>query len=157
MILSEVNGRYEIIYTDACGSWKLETVKARVRISLQSMRVPCWGLLSPVERPPVERVGDSEDQSESQFAVSENILLGTAVSSWESWWQWRPEWEPVCSQWERPAGDCCLQLSGLQLRELETVTATVRASLQSVRTPRWELLLSAASGWATLAEKQKKY
>ena len=75
----------------------------------------------------VESVGDSEGQSQSQFAVSESTPVGAAASSW------------AASRWE-----------------LETVKARVRASLQSVRMPCCGLLLSAASSWPTLVEKQNK-
>ena len=59
----------------------------------------------------VEFVGDSEGQSESQFGVSERAPLGAAASSWaastwESWRQWRPEWEPVAVTENAPAGAC---------------------------------------------------
>ena len=91
-----------------------ETLKARVRISLQSVRAPRWGLLPPVGWPPIERVGDSGGQSESQLSGSENTLLRAAAfswvtSSWESWRHWRPEWDLACRQWERPAEGCCPQ------------------------------------------------
>ena len=52
-----------------------------------------------------ESVGDSEGPIESQFAVSESAL----------------------------AEGCCLQLGGLQLRELKAVKARVKTSLQSLR------------------------
>ena len=51
----------------------------------------------------VESVEDSEGQSERQLAVSESTPLGAAASSWaasswESWTQWRPDWESACNQ-----------------------------------------------------------
>ena len=52
-----------------------------------------------------ESVGGSEGQNGSQFAVSESTSLRAAASSW----------------------------GGLQLRELESVKAKIKASLQSVR------------------------
>ena len=94
----------------------------------EPVRALRWAMLPPVGRPPVGKVGDSEDQCESQFTISESSPLGAtafimAASSWECWRQWNPEWVPACSQWERLARACGLYQ---------------------------------ASSWATLAEKQKK-
>ena len=55
-----------------------------MRASLQSVRALRCGLLPPVGRPLVERVEESEGQSESQFAVSESAPLWAAASSWSA-------------------------------------------------------------------------
>ena len=75
----------------------------------------------------VETVGGSEGQSETQFAVSESTPLRAAASSCaaSSWESW--------SQW-RP--------SKSQLVVIESTPARACSPYQ-------------ASGWATLAEKQK--
>ena len=65
----------------------------------------------------VESVGYSEGQSKSQFAVSESAPLRAAAFRW------------AASSWE-----------------LEAVKARVRASLQSMRAPRWGLLLPVGVG-----------
>ena len=49
---------------------------------LQSVRAPRWGLLPPFGQPPVERIGGSGGQDESQLAVSESAPLKAAASSW---------------------------------------------------------------------------
>ena len=46
------------------------SVEGRVKASLQSVRAPRWGLLPPVGRHPVKKVGDSEGQSKSLLAES---------------------------------------------------------------------------------------
>ena len=62
-------------------SSQLETVKARVRASLQSVKASRWGLLLLVERPPIVGVVDSEGQSESKLAVSKNAPLAAVALS----------------------------------------------------------------------------
>ena len=75
---------------------QLETVKARVRASLQSLRAPHWGLLPPVGCPPVERVRDSEGWSQSQFAVTETVPAGACGSYQASGWATSAEKQMKC-------------------------------------------------------------
>ena len=74
----------------------------------------------------VESVGDSEGQSQSQ-------LQSVRLSRWGLL---------------LPVGWPLVETVGDSEGQSES-------QLQSVRTPRWGALLTAASGWATLAEKQK--
>ena len=75
----------------------------------------------------VESVGSSEGQSQSQFAVSESAALRAAASIWvaSSWETW--------SQW---------RANQSQLAVTESAPAGACGPYQ-------------ASGWATLAKKQK--
>ena len=59
----------------------------------------------------VKRVGGSEGQSESKFAVSESALLRSAASiwvtsSWESWGQWKPSESQLAVTESASAGAC---------------------------------------------------